>query len=105
MVVNLYVSITMATRCTMAGTANANANRMSPCTQVPPSTELYTVAPLDSASILLVVEGDATATSAAALSDVTLRRGTVLFVSANESVSLQVSSQAGMTMFRACCLL
>lgn len=73
--------------------------------QVPPSTELYTVAPLDSASILLVVEGDATATSAAALSDVTLRRGTVLFVSANESVSLQVSSQAGMTMFRACCLL
>lgn len=65
----------------------------------------YTVAPVDSASILLVVEGNATATSAAALSDITLLRGTVLFVSANESVSLHVSSQSGMSMFRACCLL
>lgn len=93
----------MATYCTMAGIANAN--RMSSCPKVPPSMESYIVAPLDSASILLVVKGDATATSAAALFDVTLRRGTVLFVSANESVSLQVSSPAGMTMFRACCLL
>lgn len=67
--------------------------------------KLYTVAPLDSGSILLVIEGDAAATSAAALSDVTLRRGTVLFVSANESVSLHISSQSGMSMFRACCLL
>lgn len=67
--------------------------------------KLYTVTPLDSGSILLVIEGDATATSAAALSDVTLRRGTVLFVSANESVSLHISSQSGMSMFRACCLL
>lgn len=73
--------------------------------QVPPSMKQYTVAPVDSASILLVIEGDAMATSAAALSDVTLRRGTVLFVSANESVSLHVTSQSGMTMFRACCLL
>lgn len=65
----------------------------------------YTVTSVDSASILLVIEGDAMATSAAALSDVTLRRGTVLFVSANESVSLHVTSPSGMTMFRACCLL
>lgn len=73
--------------------------------QIPASVKQYTVAPVDSASILLVIEGDATATSAAALSDVTLRRGTVLFVSANECVSLHVSSSSGMTMFRACCLL
>ncbi|KAF1386506.1 hypothetical protein PFLUV_G00095550 [Perca fluviatilis] len=73
--------------------------------QVPASVKQYTVAPVDSASILLVIEGDATATSAAALSDVTLRRGTVLFVSANESVSLHITSQSGMNMFRACCLL
>ncbi|XP_069018969.1 mannose-6-phosphate isomerase [Embiotoca jacksoni] len=74
-------------------------------TQVPASVKQYTVAPVDSASILLVIEGDATATSAAALSDVTLKRGTVLFVSANESVSLHITSQSGMNLFRACCLL
>nr|XP_057932431.1 mannose-6-phosphate isomerase isoform X2 [Doryrhamphus excisus] len=73
--------------------------------QVPASVKQYTVAPVDSASILLVIEGDATATSAGALADVSLRRGTVLFVSANESVLLHVSSHAGVTMFRACCLL
>uniref|UniRef100_A0A3B5A972 Mannose-6-phosphate isomerase n=1 Tax=Stegastes partitus TaxID=144197 RepID=A0A3B5A972_9TELE len=73
--------------------------------QVPASMKQYIVAPVDSASILLVIEGEATATSAAALSDITLRRGTVLFVSANESVSLHITSQTGMTLFRACCLL
>uniref|UniRef100_A0A3Q2C7M4 Mannose-6-phosphate isomerase n=1 Tax=Cyprinodon variegatus TaxID=28743 RepID=A0A3Q2C7M4_CYPVA len=73
--------------------------------QVPASVKEYTIASVDSASILLVIHGDATATSAAAFSDITLRRGTVLFVSANESVSLQISSQSGMTMFRACSLL
>ncbi|TKS73966.1 Mannose-6-phosphate isomerase [Collichthys lucidus] len=73
--------------------------------QVPASVKQYTVAPVDSASILLVIGGDATATSAAALSDVTLRRGSVLFVSANESVSLHITSHSGMNMFRACCLL
>ncbi|XP_038157234.1 mannose-6-phosphate isomerase [Cyprinodon tularosa] len=73
--------------------------------QVPASVKEYTIASVDSASILLVIHGDATATSAAAFSDITLRRGTVLFVSANESVSLQISSQSGMTLFRACSLL
>ncbi|XP_061677441.1 mannose-6-phosphate isomerase isoform X4 [Syngnathoides biaculeatus] len=73
--------------------------------QVPASAKQYTVAPVDSASILLVTEGDATATPAAALSDVSLRRGSVLFVSANESVPLHVASPSGVTMFRACCLL
>ncbi|KAF3688518.1 Mannose-6-phosphate isomerase [Channa argus] len=73
--------------------------------QIPVSVKQYTVAPVDSASILLVIEGAATATSAAALSDVPLRRGTVLFVSANETVSLHITSPSGMTMFRACCLL
>nr|XP_020478774.1 mannose-6-phosphate isomerase isoform X2 [Monopterus albus] len=73
--------------------------------QVPALVKQYTVAPVDSASILLIIEGDATATSAAALSDITLRRGTVLFVSANESISLHIISQSGMTIFRACCLL
>ncbi|XP_030629896.1 mannose-6-phosphate isomerase isoform X2 [Chanos chanos] len=73
--------------------------------QVPSSVKQYTVSPLDCASILLVVHGEASATSTAALSDITLRRGSVLFISANESVSLHVTSPSGMTMFRACCLL
>lgn len=73
--------------------------------QVQASVKNYTVAAVDSAGILLVVEGEATATSTAALSDITLRRGTVIFISANESISLHVTSQSGMTMFRACCLL
>uniref|UniRef100_A0A3Q2YRV7 Mannose-6-phosphate isomerase n=1 Tax=Hippocampus comes TaxID=109280 RepID=A0A3Q2YRV7_HIPCM len=72
---------------------------------VPASMKQYTLAPVDSASILLVIEGDASATSAAALSDISLRRGTVLFVSANESVLMHVTSPSGVTMFRACCLL
>ncbi|KAM6973110.1 mannose-6-phosphate isomerase isoform 2-T2 [Aplochiton taeniatus] len=73
--------------------------------QVPASVKQYTVAAVDCAGILLVVEGDATATSTAALSDITMRRGTVLFISANESVFLHVTSHSGMTIFRACCLL
>ncbi|KAI2648622.1 Mannose-6-phosphate isomerase [Labeo rohita] len=73
--------------------------------QVPASVRQYTVSALDSAGILLVIDGEAVATSAAALSDITLTRGSVVFISANESLSLQVTSSSGMTMFRACCLL
>ncbi|XP_010899641.1 mannose-6-phosphate isomerase isoform X2 [Esox lucius] len=73
--------------------------------QVPASIKQYTVAPVDCAGILLVIEGEATATSDGALSDISLRRGTVLFISANESVSLHITSTSGMTMYRACSLL
>uniref|UniRef100_A0A8C2K9E6 Mannose-6-phosphate isomerase n=1 Tax=Cyprinus carpio TaxID=7962 RepID=A0A8C2K9E6_CYPCA len=57
--------------------------------QIPVSARQYTVSALDSAGILLVIDGEAVATSAAALSDITLTPGSVLFISANESVSLQ----------------
>uniref|UniRef100_W5LIQ3 Mannose-6-phosphate isomerase n=1 Tax=Astyanax mexicanus TaxID=7994 RepID=W5LIQ3_ASTMX len=73
--------------------------------QIPSSVKQYTVSPLDCAGILLVIQGEASATSAAALADMMLQRGSVLFISANESVTLQVTSSTGMTMFRACCLL
>nr|XP_061813338.1 mannose-6-phosphate isomerase isoform X2 [Nerophis lumbriciformis] len=73
--------------------------------QVPASVKQYTVTAVDSASILLVIEGEAVATSVAALSDVSLRRGNVLFVSANESLLLHIASPGGVIMFRACCLL
>ncbi|KAL6474532.1 hypothetical protein MHYP_G00180930 [Metynnis hypsauchen] len=73
--------------------------------QIPPSVKQYTVSPLDCAGILLVVQGEASASSAAAFTDIMLRRGSVLFISANESVTLQVTSSTGINMFRACCLL
>ncbi|KAJ8249256.1 hypothetical protein GJAV_G00232840 [Gymnothorax javanicus] len=73
--------------------------------QVPGSVKQYTVAPLDCAGILLVVQGEATATAAGSLSDMAIQRGSVLFISANESVALHVSSPSGMMLFRACCLL
>ncbi|XP_051548667.1 mannose-6-phosphate isomerase-like isoform X2 [Myxocyprinus asiaticus] len=73
--------------------------------QIPASMRQYTVSSLESAGILLVIDGEGVASSAAAFSDITLKRGSVLFISANESVSLQLTSSTGMTMFRACCLL
>lgn len=65
----------------------------------------YPVARVDCAGILLVIEGEATGTSAAALFDITLSRGTVFFISAKERVSLHITSPSGMTMYRACSFL
>lgn len=73
--------------------------------EIPSSIKLYLVSAVDSASILLVVQGTAVGTSTAAASEMALRRGSVLFVSANESISLRLSSPDGMLLFRACCLL
>lgn len=73
--------------------------------EIPSSIKLYLVSALDSASILLVLRGTAVATSTAAASEMSLRRGSVLFVSANESLSLRLASPDGMLLFRACCLL
>ncbi|NWU66429.1 MPI isomerase, partial [Pterocles burchelli] len=73
--------------------------------EIPSSIKLYLISAVDSASILLVIQGTAMGTSTAAGSEMTLRRGSVLFISANESVSLQLSAPDGMLLFRACCLL
>nr|XP_013814229.1 PREDICTED: mannose-6-phosphate isomerase [Apteryx mantelli mantelli] len=73
--------------------------------EIPSSIKLYLVSAVDSASILLVIQGMAVGTSTAAASEMTLRRGSVLFISANESISLHLSSPDGMLLFRACCLL
>uniref|UniRef100_A0A6I8PBI5 Mannose-6-phosphate isomerase n=1 Tax=Ornithorhynchus anatinus TaxID=9258 RepID=A0A6I8PBI5_ORNAN len=73
--------------------------------EVPASAKPYTVSALDSASILLVVQGEATGPSTASHSEIALRRGVVLFIAANESVSLQLTSSGSLLMFRACCLL
>uniref|UniRef100_A0A674GGG2 Mannose-6-phosphate isomerase n=1 Tax=Taeniopygia guttata TaxID=59729 RepID=A0A674GGG2_TAEGU len=73
--------------------------------EIPASVKLYLISAMDSASILLVIQGTAVGTSTAAASEMSLHRGSVLFVSANESISLHLSSPDGMLLFRACCLL
>ncbi|KFP85624.1 Mannose-6-phosphate isomerase, partial [Acanthisitta chloris] len=60
--------------------------------EIPASIKLYLVSAMDSASILLVIQGTAVGTSTAAASEMALHRGSVLFVSANESISLHLSS-------------
>lgn len=67
--------------------------------QVPEGAE-YIVAALDSGSILLVISGSA---HCPGHDDVTLKRGSVLFLSANHSLPLEVTSP--LELFRACCLL
>ncbi|XP_042561278.1 mannose-6-phosphate isomerase [Clupea harengus] len=73
--------------------------------EIPTTVKDYTVNPVDSASILLVVSGEATATAPPSQTDLILRKGSVIFISANESVLLRVTSTCGITMYRACCLL
>ncbi|XP_009999644.1 PREDICTED: mannose-6-phosphate isomerase [Chaetura pelagica] len=73
--------------------------------EIPSSIKLYLVSAVESASILLVIRGTAVGTSTAAASEMTLCRGSVLFISANESISLHLSSPDGMLLLRACCLL
>ncbi|XP_026545553.1 mannose-6-phosphate isomerase [Notechis scutatus] len=73
--------------------------------EIPSSLNLYLISAIDSASILLTVQGSAVGTSTAAGSEMILRPGTVLFISANESLSLHFNSVEGMVLFRAFCLL
>lgn len=72
---------------------------------VPDNVPEYEVLALDSASILLMVQGAATASSRSAPSGTPLRRGAVLFIAAQEVVSLKRTGPEGLLMFRACCLL
>ncbi|XP_067871254.1 mannose-6-phosphate isomerase [Heterodontus francisci] len=71
--------------------------------EVPSSVKRYMISSIDSASILLVIRGEATGT--AAPSQINIRRGSVLFIAANERVDLCVQSVDGMLLFRACCML
>lgn len=73
--------------------------------EVPGSVPEYEVVALDSASILLMVQGTVTASSPTAQAAVPLQRGGVLFVGANENVSLKLTVPEDLLVFRACCLL
>uniref|UniRef100_A0A4W3HI62 Mannose-6-phosphate isomerase n=1 Tax=Callorhinchus milii TaxID=7868 RepID=A0A4W3HI62_CALMI len=71
--------------------------------EIPCSMKQYRVSCIDSASILLVINGEAT--SVGSSSQICLRRGSILFIAANEAFCLDISSDNGMLLFRACCLL
>ncbi|XP_072881614.1 mannose-6-phosphate isomerase isoform X1 [Hemitrygon akajei] len=71
--------------------------------EVPSSVKQYTISSIDSASILLVIRGEASAV--ANPSQINVQRGSVLFIAANEKVDLCINSTDGMLLFRACCVL
>ncbi|XP_053451986.1 mannose-6-phosphate isomerase isoform X3 [Nycticebus coucang] len=73
--------------------------------EVPGSMIEYKVLALDSASILLMVHGTVTASTPTAQTTISLQRGGVLFIGANESVSLKLTESKDLLIFRACCLL
>ncbi|XP_053512801.1 mannose-6-phosphate isomerase isoform X2 [Artibeus jamaicensis] len=73
--------------------------------EVPGSVTEYKVLAVDSASILLMVQGTVTASTPTAQAVIPLQRGGVLFIGANESVSLKLTVPEDLLIFRACCLL
>ncbi|XP_057622821.1 mannose-6-phosphate isomerase [Chionomys nivalis] len=73
--------------------------------EVPGSVTEYKVLAVDSASILLMVQGTVTATTPTVQAEIPLQRGGVLFIGANESVSLKLTVPKDLLIFRACCLL
>ncbi|XP_008586779.1 PREDICTED: mannose-6-phosphate isomerase [Galeopterus variegatus] len=73
--------------------------------EVPGSVTEYKILALDSASILLMVQGTVTASMPTAQATIPLQRGGVLFIGANENVSLKLTVPKDLLMFRACCLL
>ncbi|XP_004712096.2 mannose-6-phosphate isomerase isoform X2 [Echinops telfairi] len=73
--------------------------------EVPGSATEYKVLALDSASILLMVQGTVTASTPTVQAPIPLQRGGVLFIGANESIVLKLTVPQDLLMFRACCLL
>lgn len=55
---------------------------------------------MDSASIVIVQSGEGTATNSTLSSPLNVRAGTTIFISANQTVNIEVHSQ-GMLLFRA----
>ncbi|XP_037689337.1 mannose-6-phosphate isomerase isoform X2 [Choloepus didactylus] len=73
--------------------------------EVPGSVPEYEVLALDSASILLMLQGSVTASTPTAEKAIPLQRGGVLFIGASENVSLKLTAPKDLLIFRACCLL
>lgn len=79
--------------------------------EVPSGVEQYTLRPVESASIVLVVEGDAnkvevSPSAPGELPQVTsLQRGSVIFLAADQSLTLRPTSGSRLLAFRALCVL
>lgn len=73
--------------------------------QLPHNIHQYVVRPIDGASILIVVEGSGDATSdSLGPTSLHLGRGSVVFLAANESLTLyRKSAEQQMVIYRACC--
>ncbi|XP_007478235.1 mannose-6-phosphate isomerase isoform X1 [Monodelphis domestica] len=72
---------------------------------VPSTSHFYSITTLESASILLVVKGRAVSQSSDTNQELTLKRGTVVFMAANVLLSIELKSEEDLLMFRACCQL
>ncbi|XP_074088826.1 mannose-6-phosphate isomerase [Macrotis lagotis] len=72
--------------------------------KVPATIRFYMVAKIESASILLVVKGKAKGNALGSNVEFSLQRGTVVFIGAYEVLSLQLTSEDDLMMFRACSL-
>lgn len=73
--------------------------------QLPQNIHQYVVRPIDGASILIVIEGSGDATSESLdPTSLHLERGSVVFLAANESLTLHMKpSDQQMVIYRACC--
>ncbi|XP_071838288.1 mannose-6-phosphate isomerase-like [Apostichopus japonicus] len=71
--------------------------------EIPAETRNHTLGAYDSGSIVLFIRGSATATSSSISETLSLRRGSVIFVAAGESVQLNLESNDGLLAFRAYC--
>ena len=69
--------------------------------QVPAGLLLTSIPAISGASIVICITGSAKLTNRTIKEPITVKRGTVLFISANEEAHLQVESDSGMLLYRA----
>uniref|UniRef100_UPI00358F1A9F mannose-6-phosphate isomerase isoform X2 n=1 Tax=Myxine glutinosa TaxID=7769 RepID=UPI00358F1A9F len=74
------------------------------CLEIPAGTLAYTIAAVNSASIVITIRGVAVGI-AEGRPPLEFKRGKVMFISAGKSVTLSIQPKTDMLMFRACCLL
>ena len=68
--------------------------------QVPENVKSFKLQSMDSASIVIFIEGKGTLSNRTIDQSIPVKRGTVVFISAEEDASIEVSSN-GMWLFRA----
>ena len=55
---------------------------------------------MDSASIVICIQGSASVSNQSLTQDVQMHRGTILFIAANENVSLKIEPANGLLVYR-----